>query len=490
MDDNETNSGRVKGSIKDRLISFLFRKRFRVKLEKNSFIKKETNINLIRKNNIRTLNYRELNKLKDKIIPVDIKTEKFDFEKYDYYIIEPVMKKGIDKNNQNKKDIKNSKSILELLRHDLTNIKEIDNKIEERKKELIKRKEKIENDIKNNKDFNIDIYKLSNIKINNNIDEINKELSIYESEIDNLKKEFNLKKKQIYDKANYLKDTLIKLGVENNIEYLDNINIINNSDIDNAQVKLNEIEIELKNYENNLNVIESINTSEFINPIGIESEKEDVEIVEKKEDIKENKELESNKKEINKDNSLFSTNEKKIEEKKQEINQSYNKKVIKKIEKENIDLDSNLKSNIKEEKKEIIKIPKEIIKEKDINNNVLDNKKNSINNLLTDNTMNNDLVNTYIVNQEIVRLKEFIYNKIIKNEKNDDIIDIVISDTLKKLSLIKKDNNLSINNFNQVKELENILLSKQKELDKILKEEDNNKVKIKENKKVDINNSK
>lgn len=104
--------------------------------------------------------------------------------------------------------------------------------------------------------------------------------------------------------------------------------------------------------------------------------------------------------------------------------------------------------------------------------------------------MNNDLVNTYIVNQEIVRLKEFIYNKIIKNEKNDDIIDIVISDTLKKLSLIKKDNNLSINNFNQVKELENILLSKQKELDKILKEEDNNKVKIKENKKVDINNSK
>ena len=490
MDDNETNSGRVKGSIKDRLISFLFRKRFRVKLEKNSFIKKETNISLIRKNNIRTLNYRELNKLKDKIIPVDIKTEKFDFEKYDYYIIEPVMKKGIDKNNQNKKDIKNSKSILELLRHDLTNIKEIDNKIEERKKELIKRKEKIENDIKNNKDFNIDIYKLSNIKINNNIDEINKELSIYESEIDNLKKEFNLKKKQIYDKANYLKDTLIKLGVENNIEYLDNINIINNSDIDNAQVKLNEIEIELKNYENNLNVIESINTSEFINPIGIESEKEDVEIVEKKEDIKENKELESNKKEINKDNSLFSTNEKKIEEKKQEINQSYNKKVIKKIEKENIDLDSNLKSNIKEEKKEIIKIPKEIIKEKDINNNVLDNKKNSINNLLTDNTMNNDLVNTYIVNQEIVRLKEFIYNKIIKNEKNDAIIDIVISDTLKKLSLIKKDNNLSINNFNQVKELENILLSKQKELDKILKEEDNNKVKIKENKKVDINNSK
>ena len=109
---------------------------------------------------------------------------------------------------------------------------------------------------------------------------------------------------------------------------------------------------------------------------------------------------------------------------------------------------------------------------------------------MTDNTMNNDLVNTYIVNQEIVRLKEFIYNKIIKNEKNDDIIDIVISDTLKKLSLIKKDNNLSINNFNQVKELENILLSKQKELDKILKEEDNNKVKIKENKKVDINNSK
>lgn len=488
MDDNETNSGRVKGSIKDRLISFLFRKRFRVKFEKNNMIKKETNINLIKKNNIRTLSYRDLNKLKDKIIPVDVKTEKFDFEKYDYYIIEPVMKKGIDNNYQNKSIINNSKSIIDFLRFDLNNIKQIDSKIEQSKKELIKRKEKIEKEIKNSELYNIDKYKINNIKINsNNIDEINKELSIYEFEIDNLKKEFNLRKKQIYDKANYLKDILIKLGIETNIDYLDNIDIISISDIDDAQVKLNEIEKDIKDYENNLNVIKSINTTEFINPIGIESEKEDVEIVEKKEDIKENKELESNKKEINKDKTLFSANEKKIEEKKQEINQSYNKKVIKKIEKENIEINPNIKDSIKEEKKEIIKIPKEIIKVNDKNNNVLDDNNN--NNLLNKNSMSNDLVNAYILNQEILSLKDFIYNKIIKNEKDDDITEILINDTLKKLSLIKKDKTLSINNYNQVKELENILLSKQKELN-IIYEEEVSKVKIKENKKVDINNSK
>ena len=487
MDDNETNSGRVKGSIKDRLISFLFRKRFRMKFEKNNIIKKATNINLIKKNNIRTLSYRDLNKLKDKVIPVDVKKEKFDFEKYDYYIIEPVMKKGIDNNYQNKSIINNSKSIIDFLRLDLNSIKQVESKIEQSKKELIKRKEKIEKEINNNEFYNIDKYKINNIRINNNIDEINKELSIYESEIYNLKKEFNLRKKQVYDKANYLKDILIKLGIENNIDYLDNINIISISDIDDAQVKLNEIEKDIKDYENNLNVIKSINTIEFINPIGIESEKEEVEIVEKKEDIKENKELESNKKEINKDKTLFSANEKKIKEKKQEINQSYNKKVIKKIEKENIEINSSIKDSIKEDKKEIIKIPKEIIKVNDKNNNVLDN--NSINNSLNKNNMSNDLVNAYILNQEILSLKDFIYNKIIKNEKDDYITEILINDTLKKLSLIKKDKNLSINNYNQVKELENILLSKQKEFDIIYKE-DVSKVKIKENKKVDINNSK
>ena len=487
MDDNETNSGRVKGSIKDRLISFLFRKRFRMKFEKNNIIKKATNINLIKKNNIRTLSYRDLNKLKDKVIPVDVKKEKFDFEKYDYYIIEPVMKKGIDNNYQNKSIINNSKSIIDFLRLDLNSIKQVESKIEQSKKELIKRKEKIEKEINNNEFYNIDKYKINNIRINNNIDEINKELSIYESEIYNLKKEFNLRKKQVYDKANYLKDILIKLGIENNIDYLDNINIISISDIDDAQVKLNEIEKDIKDYENNLNVIKSINTTEFINPIGIESEKEDVEIVEKKEDIKENKELESNKKEINKDKTLFSANEKKIKEKKQEINQSYNKKVIKKIEKENIEINSSIKDSIKEDKKEIIKIPKEIIKVNDKNNNVLDDNNN--NNLLNKNSMSNDLVNAYILNQEILSLKDFIYNKIIKNEKDDDITEILINDTLKKLSLIKKDKTLSINNYNQVKELENILLSKQKEFDIIYKE-DVSKVKIKENKKVDINNSK
>ena len=43
FDDNDS-TGRVKGSIKDRIISFLYRKRFKIKLLKNKLIKKETRI--------------------------------------------------------------------------------------------------------------------------------------------------------------------------------------------------------------------------------------------------------------------------------------------------------------------------------------------------------------------------------------------------------------------------------------------------------------
>ena len=63
---------------------------------KNSLIKKETKVTINVFNQIKIASVRDIKKLGDKAIPVDLKTEKFDFEKYDYYIIEPVKKKGID----------------------------------------------------------------------------------------------------------------------------------------------------------------------------------------------------------------------------------------------------------------------------------------------------------------------------------------------------------------------------------------------------------
>ena len=99
MNDNESSgnndSGRVKGSIKDRLKNFMYRRRFRFKLIKNALIKKETKIRINYFHQIKIANVSDLKKLGDRVIPVDLKTEKFDFDKYDYYIIEPVMKKGI-----------------------------------------------------------------------------------------------------------------------------------------------------------------------------------------------------------------------------------------------------------------------------------------------------------------------------------------------------------------------------------------------------------
>ena len=143
MFDTETNSsnGRVKGSIKDRLISFLYRKRFKIKLLKNKLIRKETKVIFIYRKKMEVKNYRDLKKLGDKVIEVDVKTEKFDFDKYDYYIVEPVKKKGIDteelKNVEvTKKAINASKEIIKDVKKDIKRIEINTNYPEEHKEDI------------------------------------------------------------------------------------------------------------------------------------------------------------------------------------------------------------------------------------------------------------------------------------------------------------------------------------------------------------------
>ena len=64
FNEDSSSSGRVKGSIKDRIVSFLYRKRFKIKLLRNKLIKKETKVififrkkqNLLRKKVLILLN--------------------------------------------------------------------------------------------------------------------------------------------------------------------------------------------------------------------------------------------------------------------------------------------------------------------------------------------------------------------------------------------------------------------------------------------------
>ena len=140
-EESSSTSGRVKGSIKDRLISFLYRKRFKIKLLKNKLIRKETKVIFISRKKMEVKNYRDLKKLGDKVIEVDVKTEKFDFDKYDYYIIEPVKKKGIDteelKNVEvTKKAIDNSRKIIKDVKKDIKKIEINTNYPEEHKEDI------------------------------------------------------------------------------------------------------------------------------------------------------------------------------------------------------------------------------------------------------------------------------------------------------------------------------------------------------------------
>ena len=128
FEDNSSSSGRVKGSIKDRLISFLYRKRFRIKLIKNKLIKKETRVIFIFHKKMEVKNYRDLKQLGDKVIEVDVKNEKFDFDKYDYYIIEPVKKKGID--TETIKDVEKNKNVINTSKDLLNTIKKKNKKVD------------------------------------------------------------------------------------------------------------------------------------------------------------------------------------------------------------------------------------------------------------------------------------------------------------------------------------------------------------------------
>ena len=205
MFDDSSSSGRVKGSIKDRIISFLYRKRFKTKIFRNRLIKKETKVIFSFRNKIEVKNYSDLKKLGDKVIEVDIKKEKFDFDKYDYYIIEPVKKKGID--TEKLKLVEDNKKVINASRNLLSNIKKDIKKVDINLKYPDTHKENLTREINsiNNsvnklkvellKLNNIDTSKLNSFKVPSNEAELKKSYEIinyYENIINDKEKDNNI----------------------------------------------------------------------------------------------------------------------------------------------------------------------------------------------------------------------------------------------------------------------------------------------------------
>ncbi len=267
MDDE---SGRVKGSIKDRIISFLYRKRFKIKLMKNNkLINKRKKIIFINRyqntnNNFQNIsNIRDLKKLGKKVIEVDIKHEKFDFDKYDYYLIEPVKKKGIDSElqviNDKKKSVKSSKKLTENINKNIDKIN-INFKYPLAHQENIPMLEKeIEVDFDKLKSQlinypNIDIKELEEIKINNDINNLNnvkKVINKYQNKLDEMLNDLNI--------AEAISDVKFKsnLGISNN----KNINSLKQEN-KYPNVKVNKYSVNNKLISNHNNIIvKSINTN-------------------------------------------------------------------------------------------------------------------------------------------------------------------------------------------------------------------------------------
>lgn len=225
FDDNES-SGRVKGSIKDRLISFLYRKRFKIKLLKNKLVKKEIKVRFIYKRKLEIKNVRDLKKFGDKVIEVDVKKEKFDFDKYDYYIIEPIKKKGIDdeevKNvNYNKTVITDVKTVISNTKKDLKRI-EINHQYPDKHKEdITKEINSVNNNVKKLKielpKIGVDIKKLEEFKSPNNKDNVKKDQEIikhYEEKI--VEKEKNNKIVEAISRTSFSKS--VGINVNNNTD--------------------------------------------------------------------------------------------------------------------------------------------------------------------------------------------------------------------------------------------------------------------------------
>lgn len=526
MNEESSSSGRVKGSIKDRLKSFLYRKRYRIKLDKNSPVKKEIKVKFNGYRKFKVANIRDLNALGDKVIKVDLSTEQFDFEKYDYYIIEPVKKKGLDiktkeEAERKKKTIdkvkdktKNIKAALNDAKIDIKNKKETEKKLIKQKEEIQKKRIELENEIERLKSLKVEPTYIAEIKMNSlkDIERATSVLAHYEEEYRKYNSVLESKRKEIYNKISNLKDEIYSLNIVGiDIEKLDNIKIEDEQDIEIANKKIEFYEQEIEKYKKNLDIVNSINTAEFVNPIGVEVEKEEIKIekVEKRETLEDNKSLEETKENINKESklTLYQASKKEIEKKKLEVINKYDGKIIKSLQIKDDKLKqelNNINSVVNSMNEEVNKVTKNIVEitrtegyGKIITSALkvaagiltLPFSKANIFNI----TLGSALINRGVngIRQGLETKKEIKVNydykdltEKIRNTKNKlELTETMIKDSLTQINILKSYDDLGAENLAMLKKLEESLNRKLKSIDtintKLQKQDEQNKIKIK-----------
>lgn len=476
-DNNDSSTGRVKGSIKDRIISFFYRKRLKIKLIKNNIlIKKATKIRFYKKHsnktvkkNINVINdYRTLKNSGKKIIDVDLKTEIFDFEKYDYYIIEPVKKKGIDEEtlkvvDSHKKIIQNNKKIIEKIDKNITKIA-----------------------------INIKYPKAHQENLSNTYLQV-------KQDIDNLKIEISKLPRKI--DTNDL-DTIV---LKDNDESLVEARRI----VDDYQIKLDE-------YYKDLKVVETINKVQFKNNVGIDKKNKENNIINSVENKEKKTHINNDNIKLNKVNKKIIVNKKiKIDKKEKAIN-AFNMKKIEMIKNTNIKLKDEInvtKETVSKMNEEVSKITKEITEITKVTGysrmiksclsvatGILTlpfSKVNIFNITLGSSLINKGLkgLRKGLETKSEIRIDyryEDLSNQIKATKDKTKLTELLITDSLEQINMIKKDvSYIDSEGLESLMKLEKNLLEKLNEVkginNKLTKQEEKNKIKIKKIEKAESN---
>lgn len=366
-----SDSGREKGSIKDRVISFFYRKRFKVKLEKQKnyngfFIESQALTNYPRLNHNKFNSIKTVSELKLKnihAISVNPLTEEFDFDKYDYYIISPIKKKGIGP--EEKIDPVKSK----LSKISSLGVKGLNNRIEESKKIVNDTKKEIHK-VKINLQYPV-LHREEMSKMYKNIRENIDDLK-YEYEI--IKGETN-RRSYAFEEAIKVMDKIDKYD-PNSIQTMETMLNVSMLELDKLSLNanINKKTEEEKNKEENKNLELEVITDMYAKQIGIDEAKDKTKDEEEKiakdiasRKIEEEKEENPEKKNIDKkeenqdvDNQITILNNEEtlniIDQEKDETIDEVREEIIEEVvtvkvpKGENIDLESVKNLNMKVEK--------------------------------------------------------------------------------------------------------------------------------------------
>lgn len=333
IDNEDNDTGRVKGSSKDRVISFFYRKRYKAKLTKQRkiiVVPRRIIINVPRlKRNI----YSRVNILSDlklkglNYIAVDPNCEKFEFDKYDYYIIKPVKSKGIG-NDDMIEPVKGRLSKMSSI-----SIKGLDYRIKDTKKLVDDTKKKL-NSVRINLEYPV-LHR----------EDLSKMYSDVRENINDLKYEYEILKGETNNRS---------YPFEEAIKIMDNITSYDKNSIKKMDDMLSVASLELNRLELNNNIKNKKDDMEQNKKIDIKEEVISSNLYSKPKDIDEKIDDEEIKKEYVE--KIILDNVEKKEEKKEEVIETDIKEKEVGIE---LSRGNDNLINEKEEEMVTIKLPKE-----------------------------------------------------------------------------------------------------------------------------------